>query len=277
MNLIVHLLSLFIIAQLLGIFTGVMIFNDMIKNPYVSAFVITKDSQDLMNAVYFFLYVILGAVFFIFIIKFYFADLIFKFIELFLISVSSSIVFYSFLRLSYSYESSMIIGILLGVLIAVAKFFLPSIKNFTTILAAAGIGAIFGLSLGVIPVILFLFLLSIYDYIAVFKTGHMIEMAKFMMKKELSFTITVCEIIPKTKKEARINLGSGDVLAPIMLEVSALQISYIASIFVFLGAVISLMLFLFLIFKKNMILPALPPITFGMILFLISGKIAGLY
>jgi presenilin-like A22 family membrane protease len=168
-------------------------------------------------------------------------------------------------------------GILLGILFAIAKFFFPSIKNIATILATAGVGVVFGISLGVVPVIILLLLLSIYDYIAVFKTRHMVEMANFMMKKELSFTVTARTYIPALKKEARIDLGSGDIIAPIMFEVSALHLSPLASLLVFVGAVSSLSLFLFLAYRKRMVLPALPPITFGMILLFLVGHIAGAY
>ena len=47
--------------------------------------------------------------------------------------------------------------------------------------------------------------------------------------------------------------------------------------FVFVGAVVSLGLFLTMVWKSKMVLPALPPIVFGMIISLLIGFLAGLY
>jgi hypothetical protein len=66
-------------------------------------------------------------------------------------------------------------------------------------------------------------------------------------------------------------------IAPIMMEVSALTISPIASAFVFIGAVVSMGLFLTYVWKKKMVLPALPPIVLGMIVGLLAGFLLGLY
>lgn len=77
--------------------------------------------------------------------------------------------------------------------------------------------------------------------------------------------------------DRRIDLGTGDLIAPLMLSVSVLQISIIASVLVSLGAIITFMAFLMFLRKEKVILPALPPIVFGMFLFFIIGKLAGLY
>ncbi len=277
LHLFAKIILLFTLAQLIGLYAANQIIKDMNTNPYVKAFVVTNDTQDPLNAVYFFVYIIVGALLFILLMKLYFAELLFKLIEFMLIAISSSIVFYSFFRLFMEYDNSMIAGIALGLLLGFAKFFLQVLKNPATILAAAGAGIIFGISLGPIPVILFLVFLSIYDYLAVFKTGHMVKMADFITKQNLSFTITAAEVIPETKKESRIDLGSGDMLAPIMFEVSALQVSLAASLLVFAGAVLSLSAFLLLALKNRIVLPALPPLAAGMILFFVIGLIIGLY
>lgn len=276
-KLFAKLILFFMLAQLIGLYVGNQILKDMNANPYVTAFVVTSDTQDPLNAIYFFGYILVGAVFFILIMKFSFANLLFKLIEFILIATSSSIVFYSFLRILFGFDISMEIGILLGLTLAILKIFLPALKNTATIFAAAGAGVIFGVSLGPIPVVLFLVFLSLYDYLAVFKTGHMVRMAEFITKQDLSFTITAKTIVPETKKEARIDLGSGDVIAPIMFGVSLLQISLIASLSASLGAFLFLSAFLLLALKTRIVLPALPPIVAGMFLFFAIGKLIGLY
>ena len=125
---------------------------------------------------------------------------------------------------------------------------------------------------------LFLILLSIYDFLSVFATKHMVEMAEFIVKKDMAFTVTARAPPEKPGgKEQRIDLGTGDMIAPIMLEVSALSISPVASACVFIGAVVSMGIFLTFVFRKKMVLPALPPIVLGMIVGLLAGYLLGLY
>lgn len=276
MRLIGTIVVIFIIAQLLGVYTGYMILNDITGNPYVSSFIVTSDAESPANAVLFMVYILIGAVVMIILIrKFGLHEIIFKILEFVLISVASSIVFYSLLRLVFDYEASMIAGILFGLSLASLKYFRPGFKNLAAIFATAGVGVILGISIGPLPVILFLILLSIYDYISVFKTKHMVEFADYIVEKELAFTVTSQAVVEG--KERRIDLGTGDLIAPIILEVSLLAYMPAAVPFVFAGAVVSLGVFLFLVWKKKVVLPALPPLVFGMLLFLLLGMLLGFY
>lgn len=279
MKLVLTLLAFFIIAQLLGIYTGIIILLDITKNPYVSGLVVTTDVDNPFNAVFFILYIVLGAVMmmlFIRIFKLY--TIFFKLLEFFLISTASSIVFYAILRLVLGYEDSTLFGIVMGLAFSTVRAFLPNLKNTAAIFATAGVGVIFGISLGPFPVILFLILLSIYDYFSVFTTKHMVELANFVVQKDLAFTVTAKgPPIAPGEKEKRMDLGTGDMIAPIMMEVSTLTFNPLATIFVFVGAVVSMSVFLLLIWKKKMVLPALPPIVFGMVLFFLLGLVLGVY
>ena len=279
MKLIVALLSLFIIAQLLGIFTGIMILLDVSRNPYIDELVVTGNTNEPANALFFILYVLAGAVFMMLLIRFLgFQMIIFKLMEFLLISTSSSLVFYAVLRLFSGYEISMLAAIGLGLLFGGARAALPQLKNAAAVMATAGVGVIFGISMGVLPIILFLILLAVYDYISVFITRHMVLLADFVVKKDLAFTVTAREAPTKPgEKEKRIDLGTGDLIAPIMLEVSALSLSPVATVFVFFGAVVSLGLFLLLVWRKKVVLPALPPIVLGMIVAFLAGLLLGFY
>lgn len=278
-RLLLSMLCFFMIAQALGIYTGTVILKDVNANPYVSGLVVTSDASEPMNALLFIGYILAGAVIMVFLIrKMGVFPIIFIAMEFMLISTSSSIVFYAFFRNVLGYGESTLAGILVGLAFAAAKHFRPQLKNAAAILATAGVGVIFGISLGLFPLILFLVLLSIYDFLSVFATKHMVEMANFIIKKDLAFTVTARAPPSKPgEKEMRIDLGTGDMIAPIMLEVSALTLSPVASAFVFVGAVISLGLFLTLVWKKKMVLPALPPIVLGMIVFLLLGFLIGAY
>jgi len=276
MKLVGKLLLYFVLAQIIGLFTGIVVFLDILENPYVNSLVVTTDADDPMNAIFFLSYIIAGAVGMIIVIRFLKLPMIFRILEFFLIAGASSIVFYAVLRFSFGFELSMIIGILLGLLLSVAKYFRPFLKNFAVILATAGVGVVFGVSLGLVPLIIFLILLSIYDYSAVFFTKHMVELANYVVKKDLAFTITAREMLPG-RKERRIDLGTGDLIAPVMLEVSTLTFNPVATVFVFIGSVVAMAVFLSLVWKKKVVLPALPPIVAGMLIGLGIGSVLGFY
>jgi presenilin-like A22 family membrane protease len=279
MRLIAWMLVFFIMAQILGIFTGLTILSDINQNPYVEELVITTDAEEPSNALFFIMYILFGAVFMIALIRLLGkVPLVFVLMEFMLIATSSSIVFYAFLRLVLGYDVSTLVAVVMGLAFSGLKQLRPGFKNAAAIFATAGVGVIFGVSLGILPLIIFLVFLSIYDYLSVFMTKHMVELANFVVKKNLAFTVTAKAPPPKKgMKEQRIDLGTGDMIAPVMLEVSTLSISPVATAFVFVGAVVSLGLFLTLVWRSKMVLPALPPIVFGMIISLLIGFLAGFY
>ncbi|HIH09718.1 MAG TPA: hypothetical protein HA254_03520 [Candidatus Diapherotrites archaeon] len=93
------------------------------------------------------------------------------------------------------------------------------LRNIASIVSAAGAGALIGASLGVLPIIVFLALLAIYDFIAVFKTKHMVELAKGLTKRNLAFTLAL------PTKEHQFELGTGDLVVPLAFAVSTLAAS----------------------------------------------------
>lgn len=280
MRLIAWMLVFFITAQVLGIFTGLTILSDINQNPYVEELVITSDADAPSNALFFIAYILFGALFMILLIRYLGKiPLIFMLMEFMLISTASSIVFYAFLRLALGYDVSTLAAIVMGLAFSGLKILKPGLKNAAAILATAGVGVIFGISLGILPLIIFLVFLSVYDYLSVFMTKHMVELADFVVKKNLAFTVTARAPPPKKgMREQRIDLGTGDMIAPIMLEVSALaSVGPVATAFVFVGAVVSLGLFLTLVWRSKMVLPALPPIVFGMTISLLIGYLGGFF
>lgn len=279
MKLVWAILAFFIIAQVLGIFTGARILLDITQNPYVTGLVVTSDTENPLNALLFLGYMLAGAAMMIALIRFFkLYSLLFRAMEFVMIATASSIVFYALMRLVLGYGESTLAGILMGLAFSGFRLLRPSMKNAAAILATAGVGVVFGVSLGLAPVILFLVLLSVYDYLSVFATRHMVEMANFVVQKDLAFTVTAKAPPPAPgEREQRMDLGTGDMVAPVMLEVSALAFSPVATLFVFAGAIASLGVFLFLVWEKRMILPALPPIVFGMIVSLGIGFLLGFY
>lgn len=160
---------------------------------------------------------------------------------------------------------------------------MPSVltHNLAIVLAISGISSYIGLSFSPLQIIIMLIILSIYDFIAVFKTKHMIVMFKKMMENGANLAIIVPNRLvgflagmDKAKpNDDFIFLGTGDLVFPIIFAVSALRISLLSSIMIIGGALLGVMAInvYFMIKKERRAFPALPPITIGSVLgYLIS-------
>ena len=104
------------------------------------------------------------------------------------------------------------IALLLGLLLAILKVFKPNIviHNITEVLMYAGISFfIVGLFKDrVLWVALLLVLVSVYDFIAVFKSKHMVRMARFQAKSKVFAGL----FIPYTPKKQGISAKLGRVI-----------------------------------------------------------------
>ena len=273
---ILFIVLLFIAAQFLGMFVGSVLSADYTENPYIQDFYFTPqgETESFVVLLGLFVLILIGTAFLLLIIKYYKGKLLFLLLEFFLISIPSSIVFYSFARLQLPYSESMILGIFLGISLAAIKIFFNLLRNASAVFASAAVGALFGLSFSPFFVLIFIVLLALYDYIAVFKTKHMVTLAKEILKKDIALTISSKVKIPKVGIK-RIDLGTGDIIAPIMLEVSFLQFNPNASLLVLLGSSLAVFLIFYLSRKRKVILPALPPIVAGILIMLLFGYLAG--
>lgn len=166
---------------------------------------------------------------------------------------------------------------------------IPSIflHNLSLILAMAGLAATLGLSLRPLMVAGFLVLFSVYDFIAVYKTKHMVKMAKEMIRggailgfvapqKLTDLGASLKEVKPGGRF---LVLGGGDVAFPLLLAVSLIPQNLFSALVVALFSLIGLF-FSFLLFirqKERRAIPALPPIALftliGYLLTLVPGLI----
>jgi len=189
-------------------------------------------------------------------------------------------------------QFSEILSILFALLLAYYKIYKREIivHNLTEIFIYPGIIILFLPIVNIIIVIALLLLMSIYDFIAVFRTKHMQQMAKFMIKDIRAFTGIMLPYLSKKEKDrivvlkdkkrakrdikVRVNLavlGGGDIAFP-MLFSSVVFLSYglASSIFIIAFATIALFALLSL-GEKGKAYPALPPIAIGSLIgFLIS-------
>lgn len=120
------------------------------------------------------------------------------------------------------------------------------VLDVTGVIIAGGAAAIFGISLGIVPVIALMIILAVYDAISVYKTKHMVTLAEsivelrvpilFMLPRKRSFSL-----LKEGKLEEAFFMGLGDAIIPTMLVVSAF-VNIVASIAPALGAMIGTLL-----------------------------------
>ena len=95
---------------------------------------------------------------------------------------------------------------------------------------AAGVSALIGISLSVIPIIVLLLLLAVYDAISVYKTKHMVTMAEGIMDLKLPILFVIPkhraysfrkESFGEGEEREAFFMGLGDAVMPTLLVVSA--------------------------------------------------------
>jgi presenilin-like A22 family membrane protease len=101
------------------------------------------------------------------------------------------------------------------------------------ILIGAGVASIFGVSLDILPVIVLLILLAVYDAISVYKTKHMITLAEGVIdlktpilfvvpkRRDYSFIRDGIGKLEEGGERAAFIIGMGDLIMPSILVVSA--------------------------------------------------------
>ncbi len=171
------------------------------------------------------------------------------------------------------------------------------IIDIVGLVTCAGCAAIFGVSLSPLPVVILLFLLMVYDYLAVTKTKHMLTLADGVMHQKMPIMF----LVPKTRgysyrktgfsirspKEERsaYMIGMGDIIMPGILIVSAQVYAGSAAVFgltlpafgALAGCLLGLVL-LFIILRSGKPQPGLPLINGCAILgFLICCAAAGIW
>jgi presenilin-like A22 family membrane protease len=146
---------------------------------------------------------------------------------------------YIFAAIAYAFmgptDMATVLALVLSILSSVILYKYPEWYVIDTlgILIGAGVAAIFGASLDVVPVLLLLVLLAVYDAISVYKTKHMITLAEGVIDQKTPILF----VIPKRKdysfikegigkiadggERAAFIIGMGDMIMPAILVVSA--------------------------------------------------------
>lgn len=208
-KLIAQLAGYFIIVNVLGLVVGhYLILQD------VQPIIINDNPNDIVNSFGLLGYMLVGTIIILVAIKFFPDKVLYWFLkglEAMALLFSTLIVMIAFFPEAYA--------LFLAMVIIVIRIFFPQYliwRNISSTLATVGVGALLGASIGVWPVIVFLVLLAVYDYVAVFRTKHMVTMAKAVAKKNLSFTFA----LPTSKHQ--FELGTGDLVMPLVFSVAIL-------------------------------------------------------
>jgi presenilin-like A22 family membrane protease len=145
--------------------------------------------------------------------------------------------------LGWSPTTGYLVALVAGVGSVMALYWHPEwyVIDVVGLLVAAGTAAIFGISLSIVPVVILLAALAIYDAIAVYKTKHMLSLADTVIDLRLPVLLVIPKVAgyrfraeaskfkeakPENKGEREaMFMGLGDLVMPSILVVSALQFS----------------------------------------------------
>ena len=180
--------------------------------------------------------------------------------------------------------------LLTGILLVYPEWFVIDIVG---ILVAAGAAALFGVSLGILPTIILLVLLAVYDYISVYKTKHMLALAEgimdlklpilFVMPRRWGYSFKQAKGLPKEGEREAYFMGLGDAVMPTILAVSAnvflkdapaigfVNIPALGSV---LGTLVSYFVLMYIVVKLKKPQAGLPFLCTGSILGFLLGCLA---
>ncbi|MGP8329656.1 MAG: presenilin family intramembrane aspartyl protease PSH [Methanosarcinaceae archaeon] len=212
-------------------------------------------------------------------------------IQLVILSAVASTLYYVLYALfsltSVSPITNSVVSILLSIGSTVVLYKFPEwyVINSIGLMVGAGAAAIFGISLAVIPTIVLLVSLAIYDVISVYKTKHMITLADGVMELKLPILFVIpkhpgysfrTEKFDKQGEKEAFFMGLGDAVMPTILVVSAYTFIEHAGLISYpaLGAMIGTIVGFFalgILVMKGKPQAGLPFLNSGVILGYIAG------
>lgn len=272
---VIVVVSFFIISNFLGFFAArnLLSMEEMPETPVAN--------ESASSGVYFFLVVGLSTALMLVLYKLK-ASLVIKAWFALAIFLTLNVFFSTFLEFIYA-------------ILATAIFFIIryktkrwQIRNLVDICAFAGAGALFGSMIGILPAIILLILLSVYDIVSVFYTKHMVSLAKSGVKSDTFMGISYPKASGISKEEKEVEgdsdktdnkvksrtkeekeskfgvLGGGDIIIPMIVSIALIKkFTILSGVFAVLFSALSLSVLL-LKSKKGKFYPAIPPLAFGL-------------
>ncbi len=179
-----------------------------------------QDPESIWNTVYFIILIIGFTALILLVLKFG-GDKLVQFIML--AAVAVTMYYVMAVLVPYGY-----VPIVITIALTVLLYIYPEwyILDATGLVIGGGAAAIFGISLDIIPVILLMILLAIYDAISVYKTKHMVSLAESIVDMRLPILFVLprkrnFSIVKNSDMGEAFFMGLGDAIIPSMLVVSA--------------------------------------------------------
>ncbi|KAF5423410.1 MAG: Presenilin-like membrane protease, A22 family, partial [Candidatus Methanocomedens sp.] len=210
----------------------VQIISVMLAQPMIDeGMQFTEDPDSVWNSVYY-IALILG---FTGVILYAFKKNIKWMIHGFILFAVGATLYYVFLAIFAIFmdeTASIILTLALSLALTVLLYLFPEwyVIDIIGILIGAGVTAIIGISFGVMPTLILLILLAVYDAISVYQTKHMLALAEgvmdmkvpilFVIPNHLNFSFREYKYEKDAKREAFF-MGLGDAIMPTILVVSA--------------------------------------------------------
>lgn len=263
---ILKLAVAFLLIELIGIFVAKNLFAQGLSQAIFS-----ENINDSINGFYLFGMIILTTVLFLLIIKFKRTKKLLWAIEMLAIFSTSLIVFSSFFPNDY------IIALLLTAIIFALRYSriksVP-IRSLVAGIAIMGAGAYIGISLGLIPLVVFVSILSLYDIVAVFFTKHMVKIGQESTQNNFAFTVAL------PTKQHNFELGNGDLVIPLAIAASVLtngpfRFNWLIAGLILGMSFLGLGLSLQFVSRYKTPLPALPPQVMLMLITILLGILLG--
>ncbi|MEM3364676.1 MAG: presenilin family intramembrane aspartyl protease [Candidatus Micrarchaeia archaeon] len=290
MRTVLKLLLLFILAQVLGL---------IVMNAFVAGGLARQISVGEFSLEDIF-FLIIGLAFTVLLVlallKFYTGNLLYQIMEFVVVAAASFVVFYG---IGYYVGFGEIEAVLLALALSALKQLVPHMKNTAAVVSSAGVAAMFAMFLSFWEAVVFLVVMSAYDYVAVFITRHMITLASEFGRREMSFSITSQDKIKErvlvqkkgggvqektVERVEHLELGTGDIALPLAFNlvvfrgVALVNTGAAISTFIIIGVFSALALGLVLAYvkKRRLFLPALPPILLGTLIGYMLAYISGI-
>ena len=179
-----------------------------------------ENPESLWNPLYFFGFIIAFTAFILIVLKYGGEKLVYF---VMLAAVTLTIYYVMVVLLPYRFVPEVV-----TIALALLLFTYPEwyVLDVTGLLIGGGAAAIFGISLSILPVLLLMIILLVYDAIAVYKTKHMVALAEsvvdlhmpvlFVLPRHLHFSL-----LKGSEMEEGFFMGLGDAIIPSVLVVSA--------------------------------------------------------
>ena len=235
------------------------------------------------NGLYLFGIIIAGAIGFLFLFKYFKANIkqiIFAW-EVFYIFYSFMLIAYlTMIFLGFNFENTLMVAIPFGMLAAGARVFIVKYSNVYAIVISAVIAVMIAQMMTFESVLLFGALMIVYDIIAVGYTKHMLIIAKEISQYRTAMLVTVTDPGHENDKPGfdsggdrskshRMDLGAGDLFMSSMLVAFSMTVPGMW-LWAFGSALFGFVLTIFVLYKLNRPIPALPTIIGTIMLVMVA-------